>query len=235
MQSALLGSFIASNAWEIAKKGFEVYLTRSLFHKTIYGQLSVIPIFLSWLYLSWVIFLFGAEFVYCHQYRRLLKHRRDAFDDDNPPMAELAMTLFVMMAREFRRGTGPVDLETLVRKLGLTPFLARDVFNRLEDKKLVCCVDREMMSYLPARSLDSVTLSDIYQAMEPVSFLSGSEPRDELLKTVKQLLSDLHEKQQSVLSELVIANVVNSVPDMGSKDANDKENDDVKEDKEDEG
>ena len=211
LYSALVGSFVASNAWEIAKKGFEVYLTRSLFHKTIYGQLSVIPIFLFWLYLSWVIFLFGAEFVYCHQYRRLLKYRRDAFDDENPPKAELAITLFAMLAREFRRGTGPVDLETLVRKLGLTPFLARDVFNRLEDKRLVCCVDREGMAYLPARSLDSVTLYDIYQAMEPVSFLDASEPRDHLLRSIKELLSELHEKQYSVLGDLIVGSVVNGV------------------------
>jgi len=220
--SALLGSFIASNAWEIAKKGFEIYLTKSYFHQTIYGQLSVIPIFLFWLYLSWVIFLFGAEFVYCHQYRRLLKHRRDAFDDDNPPLPELAMTLYCMLAREFHHGRGPVELETLVRSLGLTPFLARDVFNRLEDKQLVCCVDREQLSYLPACSLESVRLEDIYQAMEPVSFLADSQPRDPLLLSLRSLLERLEAVRRQVLAAEPVSTMVNGLePSVDNGDGGD--------------
>ena len=227
LYSALVGSFIASNAWEIAKKGFEIYLTKSLFHRTIYGQLSVIPIFLFWLYLSWLIFLFGAEFVYCHQYRRLLKYRRDAFDDENPPKAELAMTLFALLCRKFKNGAGPVGLETLVSKTSLTPFLVRDVFNRLEDKNLVCCVDREEMSYLPSRSLDSVSLFDVYQAMEPVSFLAASEPQDELLCSLKEYLARLHESQSKILGGTLFYDLVNASGDHDeSQGSNESPNED---------
>lgn len=57
---AVAGGLVASILFEIAKQGFVLYITRFSVYRLIYGALAAIPIFLVWIYLSWLIILFGA-------------------------------------------------------------------------------------------------------------------------------------------------------------------------------
>jgi membrane protein len=55
-----LGSVIATAAIEILKIGFSIYVGAVSYYRTVYGALSTIPIFLLWMYISWMAVLLGA-------------------------------------------------------------------------------------------------------------------------------------------------------------------------------
>lgn len=55
-----LGSVIATAAIEILKIGFSIYIGAVSYYRTVYGTLSTIPIFLLWMYISWMAVLLGA-------------------------------------------------------------------------------------------------------------------------------------------------------------------------------
>jgi len=57
---ALVGGVLAALAFEIAKHGFTFYITHWPTYQLVYGALAALPLFLVWIYLSWVIVLVGA-------------------------------------------------------------------------------------------------------------------------------------------------------------------------------
>jgi membrane protein len=57
---ALLGGFITTVIFELAKSGFAYYISHYSTYRLLYGTLSILPLFLVWLYVSWLIILLGA-------------------------------------------------------------------------------------------------------------------------------------------------------------------------------
>lgn len=61
IRHALIGALIATVLFEIAKLAFGVFVTTFATYRAVYGAVAALPVFLIWIYLSWVVTLLGAE------------------------------------------------------------------------------------------------------------------------------------------------------------------------------
>lgn len=61
VRNAFIGGVAAAVAFEVAKRGFALFVTSSPSYQLIYGAFAAVPLFLLWIYISWSIVLFGAE------------------------------------------------------------------------------------------------------------------------------------------------------------------------------
>ncbi len=77
VEEACFGAMFAAVFWEIAKIIFSIYVTKVVDYSKILGSLSVIVLFVVWIYYSAYIFLFGAELAYIYARRKLLKQARN--------------------------------------------------------------------------------------------------------------------------------------------------------------
>lgn len=59
---ALVGALVASVLFELSKIAFTWYVSEFNSYEVIYGALGVIPIFLIWIYISWLVILIGARY-----------------------------------------------------------------------------------------------------------------------------------------------------------------------------
>ena len=60
VRDALSGGFLAALAFEGMKRGFAAYVTHFPTYTLVYGAFASVPIFLLWIYLSWLVVLLGA-------------------------------------------------------------------------------------------------------------------------------------------------------------------------------
>jgi membrane protein len=70
LRAATIGSFVAAVLWFIAIELMRLYVARTAtgtFYGALYGALALLPLFLLWLWVTWVIILFGLELTYTLQ------------------------------------------------------------------------------------------------------------------------------------------------------------------------
>lgn len=60
-QPALVGGIVAGILFEFGKEGFAFYVAHAPAISVAYGAFAAFPLFLLWIYLSWLVVLFGAE------------------------------------------------------------------------------------------------------------------------------------------------------------------------------
>ncbi len=60
-KSALVGGVVVALLFETAKRSFAAFVTQFPSYELIYGAFAAVPLFLMWIFISWVIILMGCE------------------------------------------------------------------------------------------------------------------------------------------------------------------------------
>ena len=131
---SLVGALVAAGLAEASKWAFGLYVSEALPYLKLYGAIGLVPLFLFWLFLSWLITLFGLEIAFTLQAMRgrvfERRARRGRLVTADP---QWLVPVMVAIARRAQSGQ-PVTLQGL----------AEDVDLRLEAvSELVSCLETE--------------------------------------------------------------------------------------------
>ena len=63
-KSAIWGAAVAALVWSFAKWGFGLYVIKLVPYGKIYGVLGLIPLSVFWIYITWLIVLFGLQLTF---------------------------------------------------------------------------------------------------------------------------------------------------------------------------
>jgi membrane protein len=67
LRSAVVGAVVAGSLWQFAQWGYVTFVIKIVRYSAFYGALWQLPILLAWVYVAWLIILFGAEVCRVHQ------------------------------------------------------------------------------------------------------------------------------------------------------------------------
>lgn len=167
--AAFAGALISGSAWEGMKSVYFWYNAHVMSSNfKFYGSLGMIPVFLLWVYLSWIIVLFGAEVAFAAQhvntYRREIEQARlSAADRDR-----LALVVCVEVIRPFTRGERPPAGEEVALGLNAPVRVVNEILFELSSQGILRAVslpNRKDPGYLPARDPALMTARDVLEAV----------------------------------------------------------------------
>lgn len=187
LSHALLGGILAGIAFEFAKRGFAVYLARFPTYTLIYGAFATIPIFLVWLYMSWVVVLAGATLTAMLPAYRFAEGKpipgRDFMD---------AFAVLSVLARAQDKG-GPVRLRQISNQVRLMPHRCEAALERAARLGWTARTERD--SWVLARDADSIGVAEIYRAFafDAETWAIGDA---DLKRTLREFATKENEKEK---------------------------------------
>ncbi|WP_323844897.1 YihY family inner membrane protein [Microbulbifer magnicolonia] len=156
MRYGLVGGVITAFAFELAKNLFGVMVARSSV-QAIYGAFAFVPLFLIWIYLTWIIVLAGCVLV------RTLSVYHAATQGRKYSDVVATLVLLWEFFKKYQSGQPVRDQD--ISRAGIKPAQWRRIRQVLQDHKVITQTERN--DYVLQRDLDSISLMDLTNWLNP--------------------------------------------------------------------
>ncbi len=190
-RTALAGAFFAAILWELGKLGFTTYLRYTTTYAKFYGSIAILPLFLLWVYLTWLIVLFGIQASYALQnFSRLVESKlksKSANDAVTPSLLDPLVALSVARAIQHAFQTGkPITADDVAQATNLHAAQASDVISVLHRGGFINRVDRSDRAdaWAPARPADQIPLDDLLRCAQKLDAFRVSNADDMLPQSI---------------------------------------------------
>lgn len=139
-RDALTAGLIAAVAFEFSKRGFGAYVAHIPTYTAVYGAFAALPIFLTWIYVSWLVTLLGATIA-----STLPIIRRGYWQRRTFPGSEFFDALGVLLLLYRAREQAPRTLaeRDIGRRLQLESDYLTDVLTKLKALHLIGKLQQE--------------------------------------------------------------------------------------------
>ncbi|GMW01208.1 MAG: hypothetical protein AMXMBFR84_23450 [Candidatus Hydrogenedentota bacterium] len=192
----ILGGIVAGSMWSFSAWAYVAFQVGVSRNELLYSGFALFPLLLTWIYLSWIILLFGAEVAFAYQNEKTFAMERLASTATFAYREAVAIRAMIELARRFDTGQPGLTVTESAEAWNVPIRLLSETLDQLEKADLArrCATIPE--SYAPARSLDKISIGDIVYALRE----HGRDPsllrEDEMLQP---LLYDMARQRNGAL------------------------------------
>jgi len=159
LRHALAGALVSAILFEAAKRGFVWYVTHFPTYERLYGALATIPLFLVWIWVSWVVVLLGASVAAA---LTTFSYRQTDWRWSDRHRLLLAVRLLGHFWQAQRRGRSLSLAELLRREPAARETQIRRLLGEFHRARFIHADDDG--DWLLSCDLDELTLADLYRA-----------------------------------------------------------------------
>ncbi|MCF8096079.1 MAG: YihY/virulence factor BrkB family protein, partial [Desulfobacteraceae bacterium] len=205
---ALIAGAICGTVWQLAFEaytGFNVGVTR---YNKIYGTFAALPIFIIWIYISWVIVLVGAKISNAIQNIRTYQQQFIGAGVSFAQRQIMGLYIFHEIARHFHFGVKPPGIQELSKRLSIPfrlveefsdIFCEKELLRRLEDNENVC---------QPAKALSRISAADIFHAIRDHGQSSWTVPEHAKRPELEDIIRSRVQEADQALTNLTLGDLV---------------------------
>jgi membrane protein len=216
LRYALIGGVLGGTLWELAKVGYAYYASRAISYSAIYGSLSVVPLFVIWVFVSWMVALIGAQMCFAAQNARTFEPHQDIGRLAELERERLAVLLLIAVYGRFERNEGPLSADELIARVHGPPSSLRRILGELAEAGLVISTsgasEHYGAAYVPGRSAEKTSFADVLGALRGAPF--PHEPGDPTAQRAEALLLEAEASTHERLAKVSLRDVLGGVPDV---------------------
>ena len=194
LRHAFIGGIFAATTFTIARTAFTAVMAQSSY-SLVYGAFATVPLFLLWIYITWIIVLLGA----------VITHGMSAYQNSEQaqtPTLVKALNILYLFWRAQQEGRGIAELEIIGANDLLPDGIDADSWRRIRDTLIAAHLLKRLDRghYLLSKDLHAVSLADLADLIraEPEYRLTGlSLPWQQ---AAASLLSDSRGHENNCLS-----------------------------------
>ena len=194
LRHAMVGGVFAAVTFTVARMLFTAVMAQSSY-TLVYGAFAAVPLFLLWIYVTWIIVLIGG----------VLAHSLSAYQTDEQaqtPTLMKALDILYLFWRAQRKGLGIAELEVLSANDVLPGGIDADSWRRIRDilisEQLLKRLDRG--HYLLSRDLHHFTLAELAELLRAEPTYVLPVPAMPWQKTAAALLQNNLDQESSLLA-----------------------------------
>jgi len=204
-KAAIWGAAVAALVWTAAKWGFGEYVTVFIPYSNVYGIVGLVPLGVLWIFITWLIVLFGLQLTFTTQHLKTL----DAAEITAARKTEeyflandlTAINIVREIAAAFEQNQAPVAPEVIFSKLNIPAEFGDKILTYLVTKDLIAKTSDPKVGFLPAKDPANIKLSDIADAVAVASFAQSTADQT-------QALDQLSQSQRTLLSKYSVKQIL---------------------------
>jgi len=193
---ALVGGLVAAFVFEMMKRSFAIFVAQMPTYTLVYGAFAVFPIFLLWVYFSWVVIVIGALIAALAPDFAIL---RDAPGRAAVGFGDALATLLVLARAQ--QGPQLLGLRTIAQDASLTVDQAEQLLERMAARGWVARSGGER--YAMVCDKERLLVAEVYREFADGKRSPGGRRNDSLDKLMKQFATRADEALNLPLGRLL--------------------------------
>jgi membrane protein len=189
-RAAIWGAAVAALVWAVAKWGFGQYVTEFIPYSTIYGVLGLIPLSVFWIFITWLIVLFGLQLTFTTQHLKTLDAAEIAVAKKTEQHFIANDTTAINIMREiasaFESSSAPVAGELICSRLDIPAELGDKLLNHLVNSRLLVKTSEPTVGFILAKEPANIKLSDIAGVVATAGFAQSTPQQAQTLEQITQ-------------------------------------------------
>jgi membrane protein len=173
---------------------------------TLYGSIAMIPLFLIWLQITWLIVLMGAEISFAYQNIENYEFEEDALKLSQNNKRILTLLIAYYVIKNFEEGGKPWDTDTLSRELGIPLRLVNEIVYDLVSAGILAELasdNPKVRSYVPAVDIHKITVEYVYSQVERMGgdqmHVTETDKLGKITKIHERILHSIKKSPSNVL------------------------------------
>ncbi|HYW02534.1 MAG TPA: YhjD/YihY/BrkB family envelope integrity protein [Gammaproteobacteria bacterium] len=161
---ALTGGVLAGAAWKLIGMIFASFAASSARYDLVYSGFAVVILALVWLYISWLVFLVGAQIAFYVQNPHFVSRNSLPHDLETTDPEGVALAIMYWTALRFRRREPPPDEDALAALLEIPGYQIGTVLNALIAHGLLLEIEEPSPGFVPGADPAAIALLDVIEA-----------------------------------------------------------------------
>ncbi len=192
---ALIAGILAGTVFQLTQWGWingQVYLSR---YNAIYGAFAILPLFMIYLQLSWLIVLLGAETAFAIQNANTWEYKHAGMKMSLNHRKKVTLLIMRHIIKNFEMGNKPMNLSELSGIIQIPLRFIRDICRELDEVGVLNRVmDEENEKYQPAMDIHRIDVHTVLRKLEYKGFDELKTNEDDVYQEIEELLLEIDDE-----------------------------------------